>query len=410
MDFIRKKKVEIIDLEGAKALLQDADRSLSSNLRVERIYSEIKSTMERLKQDTERLSKAKPKEGISDALRIRGVPNRDVMVSNLSAIFKVQVPEEKDYRTVLSFYRDISAALETPFGKLSYNIRFVKAVFPDEVKAVIFDVKKLRSLLNRMVAPVRKKDGTIKAIDHSRELIEEIEALTSSKVSDGENVSEDIEKEIESEKKEIDGIKSSKQWIKYETLEKELSEKEDKLKRKEEELEREISPIKKVLNLLKKEDETGKRTLLPEEREALNALLFSPLETILNKNVKEQLQHIKKALEGDTVIKAERKDKGLRDIEAILKSDFSFRAKEIKSLRKEIESIKNELSKMSIKEEANKIERRLEELERSLKRAHDEEERSERHKASVDVELSEKLSELSQSLSNITGKKIEIRI
>jgi len=409
MDFIRKKKAEAIDLEGAKALLQDAERSLSNNLRAERYYNEIKNALEGLKHDTERLSKAKPKEGISDALRIRGVPNREVMVSNLSAVLKISLPEEMDYRKVLSFYREASAALETPFGKLSYNIRFVRAVFPEEVKAVISDIKRLRALLDRMIAPVRKKDGTIRAIDRSRELIEEIEALTSSKEV-GENVSGDIEKEIESVKRRIENIKGSEQWKKYEALEKELAEREDEIQRKEEELERELSPIKKVLSLLKKEDETGKRALLPEERKALDALLFSSLETFLNKNVKEQLQHIKKALESDTVIKAERKDKGLKDIENILKSDFSFRVKEIERLRKEIESIKNELSEMSIKEEASKVERRLEELERNLKRALDEEERAERHRASVDMELSERLSELSQLLSSITGKKIEVKI
>lgn len=406
-----KKRTEIVDLEGAKELLDDAERALSGDPRVERFYAEIKNTLEKLKHDIDRLRKAKPKEGISDALRIRGVPNRDVMVSNLNAVQKISVPREKDYRSVMSFYREASSALEVPFGKLSYNIRFVRAVFPEEFSAVVSDVKRLRSLLNYLVAPARKKEDTIRAIDHSREVIEEIEALLSSESSGGvEESVEDLEKRLGNERERIKQLKSSEQWMRYETSERDLSQESDELQRKEAGLDSVLSPIRKTLSLLKKEDETGKRTLLPEEREAVNALLLSPLKTILEGNVKEQLLLVNRALEGDTIINAERRERALRDLEAILSFDFSSGVKEVERLRKEVEKTEQKVAGMKIRGEVERAERNVEDLERGLKRAHEDRERSERHRASTDAALSEKLEELSDALSRMEKRRIEVSI
>ena len=403
------RKTETIDIGRAKELLESAERSLSGNLRAERFYNEIKETLERLRKDTERLKKAKPKYGISDALRIRGVPNRDIMVSNLSAVLKVPIPEGTDYRTALFFYNEASAALATPFGKLSYNIRFVRAVFPEEVKAVVSDIKKLRALLEHLIAPVRRKEDIIEAIDRCKEIIEEIEALSLSGGSDADVSTEDLERRIEYEKGKIRDAKSSEQWMKQETLKRDLSLKKEKLKRMEDELEAMVAPIRKTLSLLKKEDETGKRTLLPEEGEAVNALLFSPLETILSGSAKETLSLVRKFLEDDTVINTERKERALRDMETILKTDFSSSAKEIEDLRKEIEDAEKEISNTRIEEDIGRMERSVGDLERELKRARSDKERSERHKTSTDRERSENLRELSDLLSRITKRRIDVR-
>lgn len=397
-----------VDIEGARALLNETERDLSDIARAERFYVEIDRALKKLTQDTERLKNARPKEGISDALRIRGVPNRDVMVSNLGAIKKISVPKEKDYRSVLSFYREASSAMEIPFGKLSYNIRFVKAVFPEEVKTVVSDVKRLRSLFEHMAAPLLKKEDVIRAIDKSREILDVMGVIDAPEGTKVELRTSDVERRLEEEKKRLLDIKGSEQWKLYDDLNRKLSAKKEELKETESEAESILSPIRKVLSLLKKEDETGKRTLLPEERKAVNELLSSPMEAILKGECKEQLLLVKKALEGDAVINSDKREKGLRDIERILKEDFSSRAVKIKNARKEVDALGRELAQKSINDELGRAERRAEDLERELRRAREEEDRSERHKVSRNRELSENLSELSSLLSRITGKKIRV--
>ncbi len=406
MSFFRGKRS--VDLEGALALVRVAEQSLSASVKTERFYGEIEGTLKRLGQDTERLRNAEPKEGISDALRIRGVPNRDVMVSNLNAVQKISVPREKDYRAVMSFYREASSALEVPFGKLSYNIRFVRAVFPEEFSAVVSDVKRLRSMLERMAAPLLKKEDTIRAIDESLEILDELGSLGVMESKGVGSGAGDVERRLEEEKKRIEDVRGSEQWRTYEDLSRRLSVKREELRIAESEAEGAISSIRKVLSLLKKEDETGKRALLPEERRAVESLLSSPLETILDGESRECLLLVKKALDEDTVINREKRENGLRDIERISREDLSSKADEIKRVREEIDALEIALSRAGIGEEVRKSERRVEDLERELERAHEADSRSERHKTSIDKELSENLSELSTLLGRITGRSVEV--
>ena len=82
-------------------------------------------------------------------------------------------------------------------------------------------------------------------------------------------------------------------------------------------------PINKELKRLKKQDETGKFTLTPEERRAISAILSTPIQA-LGEDFNIYLCSIRLLIEGeDSIRKARKREKALKWIDHLLSAGQS---------------------------------------------------------------------------------------
>jgi len=410
------RRTEVVDfgdidpwLEGAK---QSLFRNLDSNSR--QIYGNIKSLSEKLKQDAIKLKNAEPKEKTSDYLRTRGPPNRDKMAVHLNALIeKISVPEDTDYKTVLSFYRDTSVILESPFGKMSHNIRYVNAVFPEETKTIMSDVKKMRSLFNQLISPLKGKENAIENLEKVRDLSIELKGLISELEKEKERLhdeekSSELRKKIDMERQKSKAIEESEDWKRYMKLEKNLFSLKERLKEGESEINGLFFPLNKTLSLLKKEDETGKRTLLQEERETVLSILSSPIKALSERKAHVHLSTMKGAIKEDPVLNESKKGRALRTLDELSKVEFSSKIGGLEELKKAIKNTEKELSDTTVFRDIRESEKSVESLERELIRAEEENARSGRHVTSVREQISEEKRLLSELLESISGRGVDL--
>jgi len=97
-----------------------------------------------------------------------GLVNRDKMVKQLNTLTeKISVPTQTDYKTVLAFYKLTSANIESTLGKSSKSIYYVRSLFPDAVKVVVADLKRLKTVLNLLITPIREKERHIMTVSYT---------------------------------------------------------------------------------------------------------------------------------------------------------------------------------------------------------------------------------------------------
>ena len=167
-------------------------------------------------------------------------------------------------------------------------------------------------------------------------------------------------------------------------------------------------PINKALHLLKKQDETGRHTLTPEERRAVSSILFSPIRA-LDEDIIKFLLSIRNVIEGDVSILKERKrDTALKWIDHLLNSELSLIKEKHDELQSRIEEVKGKISNMSILKEKEEVERSIISAKGQLARLQEEIERTKKHVGSLKEELREKEVFLSEVLEEIAGKKIDV--
>ena len=396
-------------------LSQSLFRGLSTN--TDQLYGMIGGTQESLKQNTTKLQEAEQDEKASDFVVKRGLPNRDIMVKHLRSLAeKILIPTQTDYKTVLSFYRVTISNLEFPFGKSLKNIRYVRSLFPDETKAIISDLKRLKILLNRLIAPIKGKEDLITDLEQVSEIIQDIKDLKSElgeekeKVYGQEEECSALKSKIETEEKRLRAIEEGGEWARFKALETKLYSLEDELNVLESDISNLFFPINKALSLLKKQDETGRHVLTPEERKAIMSILSSPIQALGEGDVTDFLCSIKNVIEGEvSILKDQKREKALKWINHLLNIELSEIKGKRERLQSRIEETRGMISNMTILKDKEETEESIVSVNRQLTRLQEGKARSKRHIVSLEAELTEKQRLLLEALERIAGKEIEVK-
>ncbi|MHC1623011.1 MAG: zinc ribbon domain-containing protein [Candidatus Methanospirareceae archaeon] len=393
----------------SKSLFRGLDTNASQ------LYDEIRDMRERLKQNIAELQDAESNEEVPDSIAKIGLLSRDKMVKHLySMTEKVVVPTQTDYKTVLSFYSATTSNLEFPFGKSQKNIYCVRSLFPDEIKAVISDLTRLKKLLDQLIAPMKGKESQIAHLEQVPVIVRDIKELKLRIEKEKENVGNQkgdcsaLERRIETEGSRLSKIEENEEWIRFKELENELSLLQEDLNALESNVRNLFSPLNKALELLKKQDETGRHTLTSEERRAIASILSSPIRA-LEEDINEYLLAIRNIIGRDPAILKDRKrETTLKWIDHLLNADLSSIRGKRERLQARIAEIKGKLSDLPILKDKEEIEQSIVSAEGQLTQLQEGIARSKRHIVSLEEELREKERLLVAALEGIAGKKIDV--
>jgi len=388
-------------------------RGLGTN--ADRLYNEIGEIIETLKHDTAALQTAESTEEVPDRIAKIGLLSRDKMVKHLFAVTeKIEIPSKTDYQTVSSFYKGTTAALEFPFGKSQTNIYCVRSLFPNEIKTTIANLKRLRTSLDQLIVPLKGKEGQIRQLEHVPVLVQAINDVKSgiaeerAHMKDQEEACSALERNIETESSRLERIEDSEDWKKFKALEGELSSLKEELNALEANVLRLFAPLTKPLKLLKKQDETGRHTLTPEERTAIGSILSSPMQA-LREDIHGSLRAIQKVIEGDpAVLKDRKRETALNWIEQLLQADLASITEKRERLQLQITEITSKLSDLTVLREKEELEHSLEFAQGQRAQLQDGIARSKKHIVSLDEELREKKQRLVKALEELAGNEIEV--
>ena len=171
-----------------------------------------------------------------------------------------------------------------------------------------------------------------------------------------------------------------------------------------------FSPIRNALGLLKKQDDTGRHTLTPDERRAISSILSAPIQTFIKEDITGFLCTIKNVIEGgESILKDRKREKALKWIDHLLNIDLSGIRNKREQRQSRIEETKSTISDMTISKEREDIEKSIVYAEGQFTRSQEEKTRLERHITSLEEELAEKKQLLSEALEEIAGKEIEVK-
>jgi predicted nucleic acid-binding Zn-ribbon protein len=419
LDRIRGKEelpttVAFDDLDTWLALVSETlFRGLSIN--ADRLYDEIRTLREHLKQDTATLQNAESTEEVPDRIAKIGMLNREKMVKHLDSVTeKIVVPTQTDYKTVLLFHRETTANLEFPFGKSQTNIYCVRSLFPTEIKGLIADLNRLRMLLDQLITPTQDKENQIKQLERVPELVRDIKELESGIEKERANIGTQEEacaalaREIETEEKRLRLLEEGEEWLQFKELETTLSSLGTELSELESNVHKLFTPLNKPLKLLKKQHETGRHTLTPEEQGAISSILSSPLRA-LGGDVKGLVCTIKAIIDEDpSVLKDRKRESALNWIDQLLNSDLTSIKENRAVLQAHMAEVNGKLSDLTIRNEKEELERALDSVQGQLTQLQDEIARSKKHIVSLEEELKKTKQRLVAALEELAGKSIEV--
>jgi hypothetical protein len=406
-----------VAFDGLDAWLEQVSNSLFRSLSAtaDKLYREIEDVRDRLKQDTTPLQDAEPVENMPANLTKLGLINRDKMVKQLNMLTeKISVPTQTDYKTVLAFYKLTSANIESTLGKSSKSVYYVRSLFPDAVKVVVADLKRLKTVLNLLITPIREKEHHIMKLEEVPGIVQTIKDLKSGIEKEKANVRDQEEdcfvfkSKIETEGVRLRQLEEDAEWIRLKELETELALLEADLNVLESDVRKLFAPIKKPLNLLKKQDESGRHTLTTEERKAVSSILSSPIQA-LDGDIKDSLIAIKKIIDSDTAILKDRKrDSTLKWLDHLLNADLATVKGKRELFQSRIKETKGKLADMTILENKEAIEQAIASAKGQLPRLEEGIDRSKRRIVTQEEELIAKKQLLLDALEEIAGKKIDV--
>lgn len=389
-------------------------RGLSTN--TSRLYKEISDTCDRLKQNSAELQDAEPKEDMPDTILKIGLLNRDKLVKNIDILTeKVVIPDRTDYKAVLAFYASTHSYIEAAFGKLSKTIYYVRSLFPDEVKEIESDIKRLKTALNLLITPIKGKEIKITNLERVPLITQDIKGLSSriakekANVHNQEEASSAIESKIRIEEERLKMIEGGEDWAQLKELETDLSALKEELTAVESAIINLFSPINKELELLKKQDESGRYTLTPVERRAILTILSAPIQALGEEDITEYLRAIRNVIAGETsILKTRKREKTLRWIDHLLDTELSAIKGKRERVLLQIKQLKATLSDLTVLKEREVLEQSIVSANGQLAQLQEAITRSERHVVSLEEELTAKKQLLVEVLERIAGKEIEV--
>ncbi len=388
-------------------------RELSEN--AAHSYAEIDAVRERLKDRIEQLQTAEPTEQVPDRIAKIGLLYREKMAKHLATIAeKLVIPTQTDYQTVLSFYKEATSNLEFPFGKSQRNIFCVRSLYPGEIKELIAELNQLRSALNQLIAPLKGKEQLIRDWELVPVLVRALTELQTARVKEEESIHDRAEtasmlrRESEDKVNRLRMLEASDDWNRYKALEADLAAVEAEYADFETNVRKLFVPLTKPLELLQKQDDTGRHPLSPETKKAVTVLLASPLES-LGDELPDWLRAIQQTIAADPLVLKDRKrEQALNWLEKLLQADLAALKDTQQRLLTKRAAITAELSDVPVLVEKEQLEAARGTIQTQLRHLEEESERSRNRLEIMTAEQRLKQQELRAALGRITGKQIEI--
>jgi NADH/NAD ratio-sensing transcriptional regulator Rex len=283
----KESRRDTISLEQLPVWLDSKSRKISdeTSREVSSIFPGIEKTLLKIKNSTAELENKKP-EGRFHLKMIKiATSNRDNMAKQVKMLMEnIIIPKDKDVKTIIAFHESGMQTLGVCLDNMMKSYQYTKLVYFEESKNVIADVNSLGRLLNQLIEPINSKKHLLDALDKSQELVLTIRNITvdidsmerSIKENDVKSVS--LKKEIDEKQKSLNILLQSEPWAQYALSKDHLVLLETDAEKKSSEIKGIISPLTKAINRLKQLSDSGRHTLKPEDRDALNLCLSCPVD------------------------------------------------------------------------------------------------------------------------------------
>jgi len=203
-------------------------------------------------------------------------------------------------------------------------------------------------------------------------------------------------------------LEASDDWTRYKAREAELAAVEAEYTEFETNVRNLFVPLTKPLELLQKQDETGRHPLSPETRKAVTALLASPRES-LGDELPDRLRAIQRTIAEDPVVLKDRKrEQALNWLEKLFQANLAALKETQQRLLTKRAAIKAALSDVPVLAEKELLEAARGTMQTQLRHLEKESEQSRNRLEILTAEQRLKQQELRAALGRITSKQIEV--
>lgn len=364
----KESRRESIGLEKLPEWLDSRFRKISeeTSREVSSIFPEIQKTLLKIKNSTAELENKKPEGRFHLKMVKIATSNRENMAKQVKMLMEnIIIPKDKDVKTIIAFHESGMQTLGVCLENMMKSYQYTKLVYFEESKNVIADVNSLGRLLNQLIEPINSKKLLLDALDRSQELVRTIRNITvdidsmerSIKENDLKSIS--LKKEIEEKQKSLNILFQDEPWKQYTSSKDQLVLLEADAEKKTSEINGIILPLIKAINRLKQLSDSGRHTLSPQDREALNLCLSCPVDV-----PPEFFVTFRKIVEsGD--LNLPKTDKLLPQIQ-LAASTLGEKRKEYYSIRQDIEKKNHEISNFKVIGEEKDLRNALSDLQDKL--------------------------------------------
>jgi chromosome segregation ATPase len=339
-----------INFEDLPAWLDIRSQKISSQVEkdVPDLLKELEVSLLALKESNSRLSEAKVEGDFDIRIVKRAKSNRENVTKQVTMLIdKIRVQEDRDFRTLESFYGAATQSLDTCLEHMNRSFRYTRGVFPEESKEVSESLASLGKAFNELGEVIlgnKKEMDAVEAAYSDANRIEELFASIAAEELELESKNQRIQT-LNSESlgvsQALEDFRKGAAWQRLQNLQSEFTVAREKLKKAETGLNFLVLPLSGHLSRIKKLHESSRYTLKLEVKKELEICLEDPVH--VNPSFFSELQKI---FEDNSLdMQAQKKEKALLQVKTAI-SSFPERNKEYLEALQQFEAKKAEIESL----------------------------------------------------------------
>lgn len=339
-----------INFEDLPAWLDIRSQKISSQVEkdVPDLLKELEVSLLALKESNSRLSEAKVEGDFDIRIVKRAKSNRENVTKQVTMLIdKIRVQEDRDFRTLESFYGAATQSLDTCLEHMNRSFRYTRGVFPEESKEVSESLASLGKAFNELGEVIlgnKKEMDAVEAAYSDANRIEELFASIAAEKLELEFKNQRIQtlnSESSGVSQALEDFRKGAAWQRLQNLQSEFTVAREKLKKAETGLNSLVLPLSGHLSRIKKLHESSRYTLKPEVKKELEICLEDPVH--VNPSFFPELQKI---FEDNSLdMQAQKKEKALLQVKTAI-SSFPERNKEYLEALQQFEAKKAEIESL----------------------------------------------------------------
>lgn len=339
-----------INFEDLPAWLDIRSQKISSQVEkdVPDLLKELEVSLLALKESNSRLSEAKVEGDFDIRIVKRAKSNRENVTKQVTMLIdKIRVQEDRDFRTLESFYGAATQSLDTCLEHMNRSFRYTRGVFPEESKEVSESLASLGKAFNELGEVIlgnKKEMDAVEAAYSDANRIEELFASIAAEELELESKNQRIQtlnSESSGVSQALEDFRKGAAWQRLQNLQSEFTVAREKLKKAETGLNSLVLPLSGHLSRIKKLHESSRYTLKPEVKKELEICLEDPVH--VNPSFFPELQKI---FEDNSLdMQAQKKEKALLQVKTAI-SSFPERDKEYLEALQQFEAKKAEIESL----------------------------------------------------------------
>ncbi len=321
-----------INFEDLPAWLDIRSQKISSQVEkdVPDLLKELEVSLLALKESNSRLSEAKVEGDFDIRVVKRAKSNRENVTKQVTMLIdKIRVQEDRDFKTLESFYGAATQSLDACLEHMNRSFRYTRGVFPEESKEVSESLASLGKVFNelgKVILGNKKEMDAVEAAYSDANRIEELFASIAAEELELESKNQRIQtlnSESSGVSQALEDFRKGAAWQRLQNLQSEFTVAREKLKKAETGLNSLVLPLSGHLSRIKKLHESSRYTLKPEVKKELEICLEDPVH--VNPSFFPKLQKI---FEDNSLdMQAQKKEKALLQVKTAI-SSFPERNKE----------------------------------------------------------------------------------